>query len=287
MLDVTSVPQNDRAGNDRAGNDRAAGGRREAGNDRAGNDRAAGGRQVIGAPCSGSAGRYVCAMALPPVLLVHGFASSYERNWREPGWVDILGDEGREVIPLDLPGHGGAEKPHDPQAYAGMENAVESALPADGPVDAIGFSLGGQLLLKVVAGQPARFRKVVVGGVGDNIFRHDDPEAAARAIETGSVAEGAPAVAQAFAVFAKAPGNDPAALAACLRRPRDPMAPDDLSRVSVPVLVVLGERDFAGPADKLMAALPDARLVSLTAADHFGTPKDFRFIEAAMDFLRD
>ncbi len=27
-------------------------------------------------------------MADLPVLLVHGFASSFERNWREPGWVD-------------------------------------------------------------------------------------------------------------------------------------------------------------------------------------------------------
>lgn len=223
----------------------------------------------------------------PPVLLVHGFASSYERNWREPGWVDILADEGRKVIGFDLPGHGDADKPHDPDAYAGMEAAVVSALPGDGQVDAIGFSLGGQLLLKVAATDPGRFRRIVVGGVGDNIFRHDDPEAAARAIETGTASEGDPGVAQAFAVFAKAPGNDPAALAACLRRPRTPVSPGDLAGVKVPVLVVLGDRDFAGPADKLMAALPDARLASLAGADHFGTPKDFRFIEAALGFLGD
>lgn len=231
--------------------------------------------------------RYVFPMAPPPVLLVHGFASSYERNWREPGWVDILDDEGRDVVGFDLPGHGNAEKPHDPQAYVDMEEAVAAALPGEGPVDAIGFSLGGQLLLRVAAEKPSRFRRIVVGGVGDNIFRHDDPEAAARAIETGAASDGDPGVAQAFAVFAKAPGNDPAALAACLRRPRDPVTPDVLAGVSVPVLVVLGDKDFAGPADKLMAALPDARLESLTGADHFGTPKDFRFIEAAMKFIRD
>lgn len=226
-------------------------------------------------------------MAPPPVLLVHGFASSYERNWREPGWVDILADEGREVIGFDLPGHGEADKPHDPEAYTGMEAAVASVLPVEGEVDAIGFSLGGQLLLRVASEQPGRFRRIVVGGVGDNIFRHDDPEAAARAIETGSVSEGDPGVAAAFAVFATAPGNDPAALAACLRRPRDPVTPDELAGATVPVLVVLGDRDFAGPADKLMAALPSGRLATLAGADHFGTPKDFRFIEAAMDFIRD
>ena len=225
-------------------------------------------------------------MTAPYVLLVHGFASSYERNWREPGWVDILADEGREVIGLDLPGHGTADKPHDPEAYENMEAAVFEALPGE-QVDAIGFSLGGQLLLRVAAGHPSRFRRIVVGGVGENIFRHDDPEAAARAIESGEASEGDPGVAQAFAVFAKAPGNDPAALAACLRRPRAPVTPGELAGVTVPVLVVLGDRDFAGPADKLIEALPDARLAPLAGADHFGTPKDFRFIDAAMDFLRD
>jgi pimeloyl-ACP methyl ester carboxylesterase len=226
-------------------------------------------------------------MPPPPVLLVHGFASSFERNWREPGWVDILGDEGHDVLGLDLLGHGTADKPHDPAAYADLGRAIEDVIPAGGPIDAVGFSLGGQLLLKVAAGRPEAFRKLVVGGVGDNIFRDGDPEPAARAIETGEVNEGDPAVAQAFAVFARAPGNDPSALAACLRRPRSGVDEETLSAVKVPVLVVLGDRDFAGPADRLLAALPDAKLVSLAGADHFGTPKDFRFIEAVVDFLRD
>ncbi len=51
------------------------------------------------------------------------------------------------------------------------------------------------------------------------------------------------------------------------------------------MLVVLGDRDFAGPVDPLLDALPDARFVSLPGADHFGTPKDFRFIDATLEFL--
>src|SRR5581483_1122143 len=73
-----------------------------------------------------------------PVLLVHGFASSFERNWREPGWVDLLADAGRSVIEVDLLGHGNAAKPHEPEAYADLEAGVAGALPADGEVDAIG-----------------------------------------------------------------------------------------------------------------------------------------------------
>jgi len=51
------------------------------------------------------------------------------------------------------------------------------------------------------------------------------------------------------------------------------------------VLVVLGDRDFAGPPDPLVEALPDATLLTLRGADHFGTPRDFRFIEAALAFI--
>jgi pimeloyl-ACP methyl ester carboxylesterase len=65
-----------------------------------------------------------------------------------------------------------------------------------------------------------------------------------------------------------------------------PLLPDELAGVDLPVLVVLGDRDFAGPADPLVAALPNVRFVALHGGDHFGTPKDFRFIDAALEFLR-
>jgi pimeloyl-ACP methyl ester carboxylesterase len=222
-----------------------------------------------------------------PVLMVHGFASSFERNWREPGWVDVLQEEGHEVIGVDLLGHGTSPKPSDPEAYAEIENGVIEGLPADGQVDAVGFSLGGQLLMRVASRMPERFRRIAIGGVGDNIFTASSGEAAAAAIETGRPEETGHEAMGAFARFAQAPGNDPAALAACMRRPHQPITEDELAGVKVPVLVVLGDRDFAGPADRLMGALPAAKLVNLAGADHFGTPKDFRFIDAVVAFLAD
>ena len=55
-----------------------------------------------------------------PVVLVHGFATSSARTWGDNGWLDLLADAGREVIPIDLLGHGEADKPHDPAAYADL-----------------------------------------------------------------------------------------------------------------------------------------------------------------------
>ena len=90
----------------------------------------------------------------------------------------------------------------------------------------------------------------------------------------------------ALAYFARRPDNDPAALAACLRRPRASLTEAELGTIQARVLVVLGDRDFAAPADKLVAALPDATFLALPGTDHFGTPKDFRFVQAALDFVR-
>lgn len=224
-------------------------------------------------------------MSEPPVLLVHGLASSFERNWREPGWADLLADAGREVIGPDLLGHGTAPKPHDPAAYADLGARVREVLPPSGQVDAVGFSLGASVLLRLAAETPDRFRRIVVGGVGANLFRGGDPEPIAAAVESGVAADVDHPVARFFASAARADGNDPAALAACLRRPERGFRPEDLAAVTCPVLVVLGDRDFAGPADPLVEALPDATFVPVPGLDHFGTPKDFRFLDAALGFL--
>lgn len=222
----------------------------------------------------------------PPVLLVHGFASSFERNWREPGWVDLLSDAGREVIGLDLLGHGSADKPHDPEAYANLEDDVAAALPADETVkvDAIGFSMGAMLLLKVAARHPDRFNRIIVGGVGRNVFGGGGGEGIARAVE-GGVTDESSGTARVFAQFAQGSDNDPKALAACMRRKSTPITREDLARISCPVLVVLGDQDFAGPGDPLVEALPDAKLVTLAGVDHFATPREFKFIDASLEFL--
>ena len=47
-----------------------------------------------------------------PIVLVHGFASTYALNWVLSRWEKALTDEGWLVIGLDCRGHGQSEKPH-------------------------------------------------------------------------------------------------------------------------------------------------------------------------------
>ena len=51
------------------------------------------------------------------------------------------------------------------------------------------------------------------------------------------------------------------------------------------MLVILGDKDFAGPAEPLVDALPDARLVTLRGIDHFQSTRDFTCIDAALEFI--
>lgn len=219
-----------------------------------------------------------------PVVLVHGFGTSFQLTWVANGWVDLLGDEGREVIGVDLLGHGTAPRPHDESAYDDLGARVVEALPADGQVDAIGFSLGAKTLLKVVAAHPDRFRSLIVAGVGANLFRVDDMSAVVQAVRTGEDGD-IPALGY-FSGLAQLPGNDREALAACMANGGGRVSADELAAVTCPVLVVLGEHDFVQSADQLIDALVDSRLVTLPRTDHARTPKSFEFIDAALDFLR-
>ena len=223
-------------------------------------------------------------MRREPVVLVHGLGSSFDHGWRDAGWVDLLTDAGKTVIPVDLLGHGKAPKPHDPEAYTNLEDSVSAALP-DEPVDGVGFSLGAQLLLRLAAADPKRFGKLVVIGVGANLFREEDERVAALADAFEHGASDEDVYSQVFVRFAEGAGNDTKALAACLRRPWEPLTKEQLSGVTVPVLVIMGDRDFAGPPDPLVDALPDARVVKIPGVDHFRSASDFHSIDATLEFL--
>jgi pimeloyl-ACP methyl ester carboxylesterase len=222
----------------------------------------------------------------PAVVLVHGFASSFAQGWAHNGWTDLLADAGRKVLRVDLPGHGESPATTDAAAFADVEGSLAEAIAPHAPVDAIGFSTGARLLLGLAAEDPARLRRLVVIGVGDNLLQVEDREPLARALESGAGEVAAEDIGvQLFVRLARTAGNDPPTLAAFLRRPDRPLTEDDLARVTCPVLVILGDRDFSAPADRLVAALPDAELVMLRNVDHFAAPRDFNCINRSLAFI--
>jgi pimeloyl-ACP methyl ester carboxylesterase len=219
-----------------------------------------------------------------PVVLVHGWGGSFETTWQRSGFTELLRDAGREVIGIDLLGHGTAPKPHDVAAYADLGTRIVDALP-DGPVDAIGFSLGAMTLLRLAIDEPSQFRKLVLAGIGKNVLEPDDGsgERIAQAIEGKGADTDTPALV--FAQYAHQAGNDPVALAAVMRRPKSPLVAADLANATCDTLVIIGDNDFAGPGDPLVAALPNATLKVLRNVDHFATPEAFGFIDATLEFL--
>ncbi len=220
-----------------------------------------------------------------PVILVHGWGGSFEATWQKSGFTELLRDAGREVVGVDLLGHGTAPKPHEPEAYADLTARVLDTLP-DTPVDAVGFSLGAITLLRIAIAQPQRFRRLVLAGIGKTLF--DDDTTGTERIIAGLERTSAPDdnIARLFAQYGNQQGNDLAALTAVMKRPRGvPFTPELVASASCPTLVVIGDKDFAGPGDALADALPNATLKVLRNVDHFATPESFGFIDATLEFL--
>jgi pimeloyl-ACP methyl ester carboxylesterase len=219
-----------------------------------------------------------------PVVLIHGFASSFDHGWRAVGWVDILADVGRPVVGVDLLGHGQADRPTEPAAYTAICDHALGQIPDDGTVDAVGFSVGAHVLLRLVLDHPERFGRIAVLGMGDNLFAEREGHLLADALESGIQVDDVRTTL--FQRLAASAGNDPNALAAFLRQGPPKVTETELAQIRSPVLIVLGDRDTTAPqADRLQAAIPDVTFRALRGVDHFATPADFGAIDAVVEFL--
>ena len=229
----------------------------------------------------------------PPIVLVHGFASSLQGNWKGPGIFDMLVQSGRRVVALDCRGHGESGKPHDPEAYAdnAMVKDVIALMDHLGieTADLMGYSMGGIISTTLLTTYPDRFRSVILSGIGDSLVTGGLPRersaAIARAMESDDGGAGEDETARNFRVFAERTGNDLQALAAMQKTPRrHAYDPDALGAVHVPVLVLIGENDtLVGKGDALAARIPGAQLVYVPG-DHL-TAVSRKLGAAALEFL--
>lgn len=218
------------------------------------------------------------------MVLVHGFASSFQHNWVRTGWVDVLEANGHRVVGLDLPGHGANEDP------GGRDAAVSQLAGLAGPlgtVDLVGFSVGAWVSAMAAAAGRISLRRLVLVGLGDGMLGGPAarPPADRAAISLTGPAEYGDVRGALFRRMAASAGNDLARLAEFSAAPAAILTAELLRAISCPVLVVIGDRDWTGPADQVCDALAEGTLLTLPRTDHFAAAEHPEAILATARFL--
>jgi pimeloyl-ACP methyl ester carboxylesterase len=229
-----------------------------------------------------------------PIVLVHGFASNRWINWRGTNWYDTLTKAGQQVIAFDVRGHGQSDKPHVRDAYDEGELAADVVRLLDhlghAQADVMGYSMGGFITLRVLHDAPGRVRRAIVAGVGENYYGRGrlESDAIAAGLRARDVSEVVDAIPRTFRVFAEQSDNDLEALALCMTRRRHSFTADEFAGLSVPTLLVVGEKDnVTGPPGLLAEALPHARVVIVPGRDHMSSVGDKAYKAAALEFLNE
>ncbi len=225
------------------------------------------------------------------VLLVHGFASTKEVNWVQPGWVRALIGAGFRAIAFDNRGHGASTKFHDANSYR-LECFVSDAV---GLLDRlgierahlVGYSMGARICAAIAISHPQRVGRVVLSGNGWNMIEQTmDWVLVREALLSDNPKAITDARAIAFRTFADRTGNDRKALAACIAGARRTFSQDEIASVRTPVLVAIGSADdVAGSGERLAALIPGARFYSIPGRDHMKAVGDKGHIAAAIAFL--
>ena len=189
-----------------------------------------------------------------PIVLVHGFASTKEVNWVNPGWVRTLTGAGRRAIALDNRGHGASSKLYDPAAYHSATMAEDVRALLDHlkieRADVMGYSMGARIAAFLTVNHPKRVRSVALGVLGYKLVEGVGLlENIADALEARSLSDISDPTGRAFRSFAEQTKSDLKALAACIRGSRQTLPCGQLAGIRVPVLVAVGTNDdVAGSA---------------------------------------
>jgi pimeloyl-ACP methyl ester carboxylesterase len=225
----------------------------------------------------------------PAVILVHGYPLD-GAMWS--GVARALSTQFRVLKP-DLPGRGNTEAPA-PDSIEGYADFLETIVGSlEGPVGLAGFSFGGYISLAFARRRPEKVRALALvdtrASADDEAGRtkRDETIAAVRANGVAPVLEAMPGKLLSPESLARPDllervqriisRQKPETVEADLSAMRDrPDSTGFLHEISIPTLVVVGERDaLTPPADSeaIAAAIPGARLVTIAGAGHL-TPME-------------
>jgi pimeloyl-ACP methyl ester carboxylesterase len=226
-----------------------------------------------------------------PILLIHGFASTKETNWVNPGWVSTLTRAGRRVIALDNRGHGQSAKLYDPAEYHSARMAEDAGALLDHlgieRADVMGYSMGARITAFLAHDHPGRVRSAVLGGLGIRLVDGVGlPETIADALEAPRLEDVADPMGRTFRAFAEQTKSDLRALAACIRGSRQTLTREQAGQIRCPVLVAVGTRDdVAGLPQPLAALIGGARVLEIPGRDHMLAVGDKVYKEGVRAFL--
>lgn len=226
-----------------------------------------------------------------PMVLVHGFTSNRVENWQRLGWYGAFERKRIRYVALDCRGHGESGKSHDPVDYGRGRMAGDVIALADHlkieRFHLMGFSMGARVAIFAALSAPKRIATLTLGGVGDKLFEPalaGNPMAAA--MEEPDPEKISDPMLKSFRAFADEQGEDRLALAALTRASEEPLTPEMLKGLNVPVLVVAGARDeLAGDPNALAALFPDGRAVVVPGCDHFSAIPHALYKATVFDFL--
>ncbi|MDK4702426.1 alpha/beta hydrolase [Rhizobium sp. CNPSo 4062] len=228
----------------------------------------------------------------PPVLLIHGFASTAIANWVNPGWLKTLGEAGYRVIAIDNRGHGASDKLYDADVYHPWIMAEDAVALLDhlGIPEAhiMGYSMGARVSTFMAIAHPDRVRSLVLGGLGIGMVEGvGDWDPIADALVAPSLDDVTHARGRMFRAFAEQTKSDRQALAACIQGSRDLASREDVARIEAPTLIAVGTKDdIAGSGQELAALMPNAEVIDIPNRDHMLAVGDKIFKAAVLEFYQ-
>ena len=237
-----------------------------------------------------------------PVILVHGLAANADLNWRRPGVIRALSPH-FQVIAMDCRGHGLSGKPTSSDMYGKeMMDDVLRLMDRLGIEKAhiAGYSMGGFIVLPLLASHPERFRSAAICAAG---WRKPEdktpflrpykppPTAAARELRMASALPLLPTPAYAFLKRIQSyfgdKLNNRGALKACRKSIGATLVTEEKLRENkVPALCIIGTRDGLLPyAENLHQVMADLEYIAIDGANHFTAPFYGEFKRSLRDFF--
>jgi pimeloyl-ACP methyl ester carboxylesterase len=226
--------------------------------------------------------RYITEGQGKPVLLIHGFGSSLERMWRERAIIRALA-ESYYVIALDMRGHGKSDKPYEVNKY-GLELVEDIIRLLDHlkieKAHIVGYSLGGNITVKLLTLYPARLLTATLGGSAG--FQEDHNYQAQETRAKNAEAETLP-------LGRPWGNNDPVALAALQRSLKALQVTNgQLKANRVPTLALYGSKEEKSRLQnlaKLKQRMSNLKWQVIEGANHLDTPANPEFLKALQRFL--